>query len=77
MTSLGLTNNSRFAWDDQINIVCRRIYFTLKRLSAAVSLTPLGTWLQLARLLVVPLILYCDVIFSKMAMGLRDTLRLA
>jgi hypothetical protein len=28
--SLGLTINSRFAWDDQNNIVCRRVYFTLK-----------------------------------------------
>jgi hypothetical protein len=27
-----LTINSRFAWDDQINIVCLRVYFTLKDL---------------------------------------------
>jgi hypothetical protein len=75
--SLGLTINSRFAWDDQINIVCRRVYFTLKRLWTTASLTPVGTRLQLARSLVVPLFLYCDVIFSKVAVGLRDRLRLA
>jgi hypothetical protein len=47
--SLGLTINSRFAWDDQIIIVCRRVYFTLKRLCTTVSLTSVGTRLQLAR----------------------------
>jgi hypothetical protein len=31
--NLGLTINSIFAWDDQINIVCRRVYFTLKCLT--------------------------------------------
>jgi hypothetical protein len=75
--SLGLIINSRFAWDDQINIVCRRVYFTLKRLWTTASLTPVRTRLQLARSLVVPMFLYCDVIFSKVALGLRDKLRLA
>jgi hypothetical protein len=65
--SLGLTINSRFAWDDQINIICRRFYFTLQRLWTTASLTPVGTRLQLARSLVVPLFLYSDVIFSKVA----------
>jgi hypothetical protein len=60
--SLGLTINSRFAWDDQINIVYRRVYFTLKRLWTTASLTPVGTRLQLTRSLVVPLFLYYDVI---------------
>jgi hypothetical protein len=40
-------------------------------------MTPVGTRLQLAQSLVVPLFLYCDVIFSKVAMGLRDGLQLA
>jgi hypothetical protein len=53
-----------------INIVCRRVYFTLKRLCTTASLTPVGTRLQLARSLVVPLFLYCDVIFSKVAVVL-------
>jgi hypothetical protein len=75
--SLGLTINSRFAWDDQINIVCCRVYFTFKRFWTIASLTLVGTRLQLARSLVVPLFLYCDVIFSKVAVGLRDRLRLA
>jgi hypothetical protein len=74
--SLGLTINSRFAWDDQIKIVCRRVYFTHKRLSTTASLVPDGTRLQLARSLVVPLFLYCDVIFFNVAVGLRDRLRL-
>jgi hypothetical protein len=72
----GLTINSRFAWNDQINIVCRRAYFTPKRLWTTASLTPVGTRLQLARSLVVPLFFYCDVVFSKVAVGLRDRLRL-
>jgi hypothetical protein len=71
--SLGPTINSRFSWDDQINIVCRRIYFTLQRLWTTVSLTPVGTRVQLARSLVVQLFLYCDVIFFKVAVGLRDS----
>jgi hypothetical protein len=75
--SSGLTINSRFAWNDQINIVCRRVFFTLKRLWTTAFLTPVGTRLQLVRSLVVPLFLYCGVIFSKGAVGLRDRLRLA
>jgi hypothetical protein len=75
--TLGLTINSRFDWDDQINIVCRRVYFTLKRLWTTASLTPIVTRLQLGRSLVVALFLYCDVIFSKVAVGLGDRLRLA
>jgi hypothetical protein len=47
--SLGLTINSRFARDDQINIVCRRVYFTLKRLWSTASLTLVGMRLQLTR----------------------------
>jgi hypothetical protein len=60
--SLGLTINSRSAWVDQINIVCRQAYFTLKRLWTTASLNLVGTRWQLARSLVVPLFLYCDVI---------------
>jgi hypothetical protein len=41
--SLGLTINSRFFWDDQINIVCRRVCLTLKCLWTTASLTPVGT----------------------------------
>jgi hypothetical protein len=68
--SLGLTINSRFPRDDQINIVCRRVCLTLKR----GLLLPLGMRLQLARSLVVPLFLYCVENFSNMAVGLRDRL---
>jgi hypothetical protein len=46
--------------DDQIDIVC---------LWTAASLCPVGTRLQLARSLVVPLFLYGDVIFSKVLWG--------
>jgi hypothetical protein len=59
--NLGLTINKRFAWDDQINIICCRVYFTLKRIWTTASLT---------RSLVVALFLYCDVIFSKVAVGM-------
>jgi hypothetical protein len=51
--------------------------FTLKRLWTIASLTPVGTRLQLARSLVLQLFLYRDVIFPKVAVGLRDKLRLA
>jgi hypothetical protein len=68
--SLGLTINSRFSWDDQIITVCCRAYFTQIRLWTTAFLTRL----QLARSLVVPFFLYCDVIFSNVAVGLRDRL---
>jgi hypothetical protein len=41
--SLKLAIKCKFAWDDMINIVCRRVYFKLKRLW-----TTAGTRLQLA-----------------------------
>jgi hypothetical protein len=56
--SLRLTINSRFAWDDQINIIDRRVYFTLKHLWTTASLTLVVKRLTLARSLVVPLFLH-------------------
>jgi hypothetical protein len=55
--------------DGQINIVFRLVYFTLKRLWTTVSLTPVGTQLQLAWSLVLSLFLYCNVIFPRWLWG--------
>jgi hypothetical protein len=49
----------------------------MKHLCTTASLSPVGTRLELARSLVVPLFLYCDVIFFKVIVGLCDRLRLA
>jgi hypothetical protein len=40
--SLGQIINRRFAWDDQINIVCRQVYFTLNCVWTTASLTSVG-----------------------------------
>jgi hypothetical protein len=61
---LGLTINSRFA---------NRLISS----ATTASLTPISTRLQFARPLVAPLFLYCNVIFYKVAVGVRDRLRLA
>jgi hypothetical protein len=52
---LGLVLNNAFSWENQVNLICRRVYFALRRLWSTASFTPVGTRRKLALSLVVPL----------------------
>jgi hypothetical protein len=75
--NLGLVMNSEFTWDDQVSKVCWNVLFTLKRLWTMAHFTPLKTRHKLVTALIVPLFLYCDVIFSKSTARLRERLKIA
>jgi hypothetical protein len=60
-----------------VNLICRRVYFALRRLWSTASFTPVGTRRKLALSLVVPLFFYCDVVCSKTSAGRRHKLKVA
>jgi hypothetical protein len=60
--NLGLVLNNAFSSEFQVNLICRRVYFVLRRLWSTASFTPVGTRRKLAVSLVVPLFLYYDVV---------------
>lgn len=62
--NLGLTMNSSLTWDDHISVIGSRVYGTLRGLWKFVSVTPLSSRIKLARALLIPHFLYCDVVLS-------------
>jgi hypothetical protein len=76
--SLGLMINQNLTWSDQINKICRNLFFTLKRLWPITHFPPIETRKKkLVTSLIVLQFLYCDVVFSKTALGLREKLKVA
>jgi hypothetical protein len=69
--------NSKLTWDDQISKICRNVFFTLKQLWPMSQFTPIQTCQKVVTSLIVPHFLYCDVIFSKSSVRLRERLKLA
>jgi hypothetical protein len=67
--NLGLIMNSKLTWDDQISKICRKVFFTLKRLWPMSQFTPIQTRQKLVTSLIVPQFLYCDVIFSQSSLS--------
>jgi hypothetical protein len=63
--NLGLVLNNAFSWENQVNLIYRRVYFALRRFWSTASYTPVGTRQKFALSLEVPLYLYCDVVYSE------------
>ena len=61
--NLGLIMSNDLKWDDHINLICQRMYNTLRLLKTKRLGTPRGTRLLLVRSLVLSHLLYCDIIF--------------
>jgi Reverse transcriptase (RNA-dependent DNA polymerase) len=77
LKNLGIIMNSSLTWDDQISSVLQKVYFTLSRLWCSSSFTPTETRRRLVVALIVPIFLYCDVIYSQSSLGNRRRLNLA
>jgi hypothetical protein len=75
--NLGLLMNCNLTWDDQVSKICRNVFFNLKRLWTMSHFTPLQTRHKLVTSLIVPQFLYCDAIFSKSTVRLRERLKIA
>jgi hypothetical protein len=75
--SLGLIINQNLTWSDQINKICRNVFFKLKRLWPMAHFTPIETRKKLVISFIVPQFLYCDVVFSKTTLGLQEELKVA
>jgi hypothetical protein len=67
--------NNELTWNDQVSNVCRNVLFTLRRVWTMWHSTPLRTCHKLMTSLIVPQILYCDVIFSISTARLRERLK--
>jgi hypothetical protein len=68
LRTLGLVLNNAFSWENQVNLICRRVNFALRRLWSTASYTPVRTRRKLALSLVV---------YSTTSAGLRHKLQMA
>jgi hypothetical protein len=64
-------------WDNQVNKIGRNVFYTLSRLWHMADFTPVETRRKLVTSLIVPLFYYCDIIFCRSSMRLRERLKLA
>lgn len=61
--NLGLIINSNLTWSDHINELSRKIHYSLYSLRSTANFTPFSVRMKLVKALLVPLFLYCDVIW--------------
>jgi hypothetical protein len=65
LKNLGLIIDNRLSWHAQASSVRRKVGFVLSRLWYFADVTPLTTRMRLVQSLVVPLLMYCDMIYSQ------------
>jgi hypothetical protein len=75
--NLGIIMDERFSWCDQAKIVRRNVGFVLSRLWHFAGVTPILTRKKLVQSLIVPLFLYCDVVYSQSSVGVNSMLNVA
>jgi hypothetical protein len=63
--NLGLIVDNRFSWLPQASVVRNKVNFALSRLWHFADVTPLETRLKLVKSLILPKLLYCDVVYSQ------------
>lgn len=72
LRNLGIIFNESLTWCDHVDVVVRKIYATLRGLSASASYTPLETRRFIVKALIVPLITFgCEVFCSLDSMSMR------
>jgi Reverse transcriptase (RNA-dependent DNA polymerase) len=77
LKNLGLIIDNRFSWHAQASSVRRSVGFVLSRLWHFSDVTPLATRRRLVQSLIVPLLLYCDVIYSQTSAEVTRLLNVA
>jgi Reverse transcriptase (RNA-dependent DNA polymerase)/Endonuclease-reverse transcriptase len=75
--NLGIVMDERFSWHDQARVVRRNVGFVLSRLWHFADVTPTLTRRRLVQSLIVPLFLYCDVVYSQSSVGVNSVLNTA
>jgi hypothetical protein len=76
--NLGLTMDNRFSWLDQVNCVRRNVGFVLSRHWQFADVTPpVMTRKKLVQSLLIPHVLYCDVIYSRASVEVNRRLNVA
>ena len=74
--NLGLIFNTTLTWDDHLDFITVKIYSILGRLWPLAYITPVSTRVKLMSSLIMPLILYCDVVLSSMSAGVLGRLNI-
>lgn len=75
--SLGFVINENLTWDDQINNICSKVGFALKRLRSVSSYVPLDTRKRLVMALIVPHFLYGSEIYTGCSNSCRHKLNVS
>jgi hypothetical protein len=76
LNNLGMVMNCGFTWEDQISNVIQEVYFSLSRLWCTASLLRLDGRRILVVALILPIFLYCDVLYPQFLLGNRRELNL-
>lgn len=66
VTNLGIVMNSNLQWDDHLALTTQKIYYGLRCLWNAAKLFPIKTKTELIKSLLMPHIIYCDVIIGEL-----------
>ena len=75
--NLGFYINSSMTAVDHINSVVKRVYLTLRNLRLSAYYTPINTKKKLIRTLIIPIICYSEVVYSKLDAASMQKLNVA
>lgn len=74
--NLGVTITSTLDWTSHINLISSKVFFILRRLYRFAYLTPPATKLKLAKALLVPQLIYCDIVLGSLDAACFNKLKL-
>ena len=75
--NLGLIFDNRLDWKCHITSICSKIYATLRTLRQIATDLPSTAKLKLVKTLILPLLTYCDTVYSSATNESLDSIRLA
>jgi Reverse transcriptase (RNA-dependent DNA polymerase) len=73
--NLGVIFNDKLNWNDHVNYIRKNTTFSLRRLWSATNFASIEVRKKLVTSLIVPKLLYCDIIFSRASYGISNDLK--
>jgi hypothetical protein len=75
--NLGLTLNTNLSWNNQVNVICNRIFSGIHTLKRVRDCLPLNMKLMLVKTLIFPHFSYCDIVYNDLTVELSLKLQRA
>ena len=75
--NLGVFFDSRLSWDVHASHVCSRIYGALRAIRNVCDAVPINAKLQLMKSIIVPILTYCDGVYSNCSVFSMNKLKVA